>query len=226
MNEIIEWFRQLLDINNIALNWFDYPMSWVELIGTVLNLGCVYLASRARTLNWPVGIIGSVFYIALFYQLRLYSDLGEQIYFVLTGFWGWWLWSWGVKKDEAGEVGYDTPRHNFMSLVAVIVGSLLLARFMGNVHLYLPALFPQPADYPFWDAFTTVMSFVATILMARKRIECWYLWILVDIIGIWLYWTKGVKFISLEYVIFLVLATRGLFDWKGQLESLNKKYGR
>jgi len=58
------------------------------------------------------------------------------------------------------------------------------------------------------------MSFAATLLMAHKKIESWYLWILVDIIGIWLYFAKGVVFISLLYVCFLVLVTKGLLNWK------------
>jgi nicotinamide mononucleotide transporter len=85
---------------------------------------------------------------------------------------------------------------------------------MGNIHRYLPKIFPEPASFPFLDAFTTILSFAATILMAYKRIECWYLWILVDVIGIGLYYTKNVVFVALLYCIFLVLATNGFFNWR------------
>ena len=73
---------------------------------------------------------------------------------------------------------------------------------------------PEPASYPFLDALTTVMSFTATWLMAQKRVECWYYWIAVDLIGIVLYAVKGVRFIALLYVVFLFMAAAGLLGWK------------
>ncbi|HYF61502.1 MAG TPA: nicotinamide riboside transporter PnuC, partial [Herpetosiphonaceae bacterium] len=85
-----------------------------------------------------------------------------------------------------------------------------------NLHIWLPDLFPEPASFAYLDALTTIMSFVATILMARKRIECWVYWIAVDVIGIGLYYAKDVKFIALLYVIFLALAIAGLFAWIGK----------
>jgi nicotinamide mononucleotide transporter len=84
---------------------------------------------------------------------------------------------------------------------------------MSNIHLFFPTIFPVAASFPLLDAFTTVMSFVAQMLMAHKRIENWMIWIVVDVIGIGLYFTKGVIFVSGLYVIFLVLATRGLLVW-------------
>jgi nicotinamide mononucleotide transporter len=77
----------------------------------------------------------------------------------------------------------------------------------------VPAFFPEPASYPYLDAFTTVMSFVAMWLMARKHIESWIYWIFVDVIGIGLYYAKEVKFISLLYVVLLVMASKGLINW-------------
>lgn len=216
--EFINGMWGWLDINNVMFTVWDYPMSYVEFFGTVLNIWCVYLASRAKLLNWPVGIAASLLYVVLFYQIRLYSDMGEQIYFILIGFYGWWMWRrLGGRGAQAPRIGRNGNIDNLVYMVAIAAGTVLLMRFMQNIHLYLPALFSEPASYPFWDAFTTVMSFAATILMARGKVECWYLWILVDVIGVWLYFTKGVRFIALEYVIFLALATRGLFDWRRKL---------
>ena len=84
---------------------------------------------------------------------------------------------------------------------------------MSNIHLYAPQFFSTPASFPYLDAFTTVMSFVAQILMTFRRIENWILWIAVDVIGIGLYYQKEVFLVSLLYVIFLGLATKGLMNW-------------
>ncbi|MDQ5910359.1 MAG: nicotinamide mononucleotide transporter [Pseudomonadota bacterium] len=74
--------------------------------------------------------------------------------------------------------------------------------------------FPEAASYPWLDALTTVMSLVAMWLMARRRIESWVYWIIVDVIGIGLYFVKEVRFVALLYAILLALAIRGLIDWR------------
>lgn len=219
MNGLIEF----LSIDNVFFVLWGYGMSYIEFAGTVLNLLCVYLASRAKVWNWPVGIVGSVLYIILFYQIQLYSDLFEQIYFVITGFYGWWAWSNMKKAGGKYRIGYGSVRENVYWLLLILAGSLALGMFMKNIHIYLPQYFSEPASFPYMDAFTTVMSFAATILMAQKRIECWYMWVLVDIIGIGLYFAKDVRFISFEYVIFLVLATQGLMDWRKRFKQADVK---
>lgn len=216
------------DINTVFFTALGYPMSYLEFFGTIFNVWCVWLAAKNKVLNWPVGIVAVVLFFALFYQIRLYSDMVEQAYFFVTGFWGWWVWTHpkGDDRKEDGEMRVVRSDRNEAVLAAAITGAgtLALGGFMSKIHLILPSIFQAPADYPYWDAFTTVMSFVATILMGRKRVDCWVYWITVDVIGIWLYYVKGVKFISLEYVVFLVMATWGLITWARSLES--SKTGR
>jgi nicotinamide mononucleotide transporter len=218
--------KELFSINTVVFTFLGYPMSYIEFFGTIFNLWCVWLAAKNKISNWPIGIVGIVLYLFLFYQIRLYSDLFEQMYFLVMSFYGWWLWARLDPKQEAGKqeklrIRYNTGIVNAIYVAIIILGTAFLGYFMKNIHLYFPAYFPEPASFPFLDAFTTVMSFAATILMARKKVECWYLWILVDIIGIWLYYVKGVKFIALEYVIFLILATKGMIEWRKEFR--NKK---
>ncbi len=204
-------------IDTIFFTFMGYPMSYLEFFGTILNIWCVWLVSRNKILNWPVGIVAVVLFMVLFYQIQLYSDFIEQIYFLITVFYGWWLWSKhrkGKKQIALNErVVFSSFNGRMIAGASVIVGTILLGLFMRDIHLIFPTVFVEPASFPFLDAFTTVMSFVATILMAHHRIESWILWIAVDVIGIWLYFVKDVKFVSLLYVIFLVLATKGLLNW-------------
>lgn len=190
-------------------------MSYIEFFGTIFNIICVYLVARNNIWNWPIGILGVILYIFLFYQIQLYSDLLEQVYFLITWFYGWYVrYTLGNKNtDTKTAVYHTTSKENIIYLTIIIIGTLLLSLVTSNLHIRFAWIFPEAASFPLLDAFTTILSFAATILMARKKIECWYLWILVDIIGIGLYYTKGVKFISLEYVLFLVLALWGLIQW-------------
>lgn len=202
-------------------------MSYIEFFGTIFNIWCVWLAAKGKVLSWPIGIIGVVCYIFLFYQIQLYSDFLEQIYFLITGFWGWWLWTHPAKTESNAKnelkIRHASHVTNILTIVSVVVGTLVLGALMSNIHVYLPMYFPEPASFPYLDAFTTILSFVATILMAKKWVECWYLWILVDIIGIGLYYTKEVKFIAVEYIIFLALATKGLLDWQRDIKNRSAK---
>jgi nicotinamide mononucleotide transporter len=85
--------------------------------------------------------------------------------------------------------------------------------------MYLPLYFKTEASYPYADSFVMTMSIVATILLAQKKIETWYLWIGVDIVCVFLFYKKGIVFLALEYFVFLGLATYGLLNWKKQLNN-------
>ncbi|KXK07831.1 MAG: Nicotinamide riboside transporter PnuC [Microgenomates bacterium OLB22] len=207
-------------VNTVFFTLLGYPMSYLEFFGTILNLWCVWLVARNSIWNWPIGNIAVILFGILFYQIQLYSDMVEQIYFLITGFYGWWIWSRLTKKDNTSS-HILKPTKNEWAIIAIstLIGTGILGWLMGNIHELIPTIFTVPASFAYLDAFTTVMSFVATILMAHKKLSSWYLWILVDIIGIWLYFTKGVVFISLLYAVFLILATRGLFNWKKLADS-------
>lgn len=216
--------ENILSINAVVFTIMDYPMSYIEFFGTIFNLACVWLVARGKIANWPVGIVGIIFYIALFYQIQLYADLLEQFYFLVMSFYGWWLWSKGNGREGYGgkkglRMAKNDSGENMRYVIISLVATIVLWQMMKNIHLYLPIFFSEPASFPFLDSFTTVLSFAATILMINKKVDSWYYWILVDIIGIGLYFAKDVRFISLEYVIFLAIAIRGLIQWRKEVFS-------
>ena len=207
-------------VNNILFTVIGYEMSYIEFFGTLLNILCVWLVVRNNIWTWPIGIAAVVLFAALFYQIQLYSDFVEQIYFLVTGFYGWWIWIRIRKKTETEEekaatgIKYLANDGRLKTVAVVFGGTVLMGYFMSNIHVYFPIIFPEPAVFPYLDAFTTVLSFTAQILMAHKKTDSWALWIVVDIIGIVLYWVRGVKLVSLLYVLFLALAAKGYFSWR------------
>lgn len=213
----MENILSIFSVNTTFFTVLNYPMSYIEFFGTILNLLSVYLVAKNKIWTWPIGNIAVVLFAILFFQIQLYSDFFEQIYFLITGFYGWWVWATIKKRgDEKNDpsITHNSHRSNVIYAIIIILGTLFMGYVMGHIHEWLPRFFTLPASFAYLDAFTTVMSFAATILMAHKKIECWYLWILVDIIGIGLYFTKGVIFISLLYAVFLILATKGLLNWR------------
>lgn len=210
-------------VETVAFTILGYPMSYIELVGTVLYLWSVWLISQKRMLTWPIGIVSVLLYLSLFYQIRLYSDALEQAYYLAASAYGWWYWSQSNSdEDNSGSFRYS-PRQQQILAIGITLGiSLALGGLMGQIHLWLPTLFPEPASFPYLDALTTVMSFTAMALMAQKRIESWLYWIVVDVIGIGLYFVKDVRFIALLYGVLLGIAIRGWWHWrKGSLALLS-----
>jgi nicotinamide mononucleotide transporter len=202
------------DVTTIALTVLGYPLSYLELVGTLLYLWSVWLIARQNILTWPVGIVSVLLYLALFYQIRLYSDALEQVYYLVASVYGWWLWSSRGRQVEQAFAPYlSAPRTLGLVLLLTVVLAAALGGLMSRIHELLPALFPQPAAFPYLDVLTTIMSFSAMWLMAQKRLESWAYWIVVDVIGIGLYYVQEVRFIALLYVILLGLAVGGLMSW-------------
>jgi nicotinamide mononucleotide transporter len=211
---MIALIQRWLSIENIAFTVIGYPMSYVELFGTILTLWSVWLIAKRRVLTWPVGIVSSVLFLVLFYQIKLYSDTIEQIYYIITNIYGWWAWD-KSPKDNGQVIGVRySDRHRVTQWIALtLIVSAIVGFLMSRIHLLLPAQFPEPAALPYLDALTTIMSFTATWLMIQKKVECWIYWIIVDVIGIGLYFAKDVKFVALLYVVLLVLAINGFRLW-------------
>lgn len=211
---MVEQIQIFFSIDNIAFTIIGYPMSYIEFIGTVLYLWSVWLISKRQVLTWPVGIIGVLLYMGLFYQIKLYSDAIEQVYYLGASVYGWWKWNKSLKDNgKITDVHYSNPMGMILWIVLTSVVSASAGFLMSRIHILLPVFFPAAASFPYLDALTTIMSFAAMWLMVQKKTESWIYWIVVDVIGIWLYFVKDVKFISLLYVILLILAINGLRMW-------------
>lgn len=212
-----------LSVENIAFIILGYPMSYIELIGTILYLWSVWLISKKQILTWPVGIASVLLYMVLFYQIRLYSDTLEQIYYLCASAYGWWFWNKSAKNDERiTGFRYNPLRWLIFWIIITIFISIFTGNLMSRIHLLFPVIFPQAASFPYVDALTTIMSFTAMWLMVQKNIESWFYWIIVDLISVWLYFVKDVKFISLLYIVLLVMAINGLKLWSDVWKQNNR----
>ena len=205
---------EILSVNTILFTLWGYPMSYIEAVGTILYLWSVWLIAKRNIITWPVGIVSVVLYALLFYQIQLYSDAIEQIYYIGASIYGWWHWSKAPREHGiVAGVGFSGKRPILFYIALALILSAATGAIMSRIHLLVPVIFPEPASFPYLDALTTIMSFTAMWLMARQRTESWIYWIIVDVIGIGLYYSKNVKFVALLYVVLLVLASKGLAEW-------------
>lgn len=177
----------------------------IEVIAAACGLICVALIVRRSIWNYPFGIVMVILYAWIFYEVRLYSDALLQGYFLIVQAFGvyWWL----NGRDEDGRV---SPVHLPASAAIIWAAS---AAFASAILGYVMASRTN-ADLPYWDAVTTVLSMAAQFLMARRYLQSWLVWIVVDVLAIGIYWTKGLTPTAALYGIFLILAIAGYLNWR------------
>lgn len=215
--------KELFDINTEFFNVLGYSMSYIEFFGVMTGLVAIWLSAKANIMSWPVGIINVSLSFILYYQVQLYPDMFLQAFFFVTNIMGWWRWSHpkpeeADRKDEL-KVSYMRKSQLVFTIITTIVGTYLLGNFASRLHDWFPIVFSEPSAYPFIDSFIMVMSIITTFYMIQKKIECWVIWIMVDLVATYLYYIKGIKFYSLEYLLFTGIAAFGLLNWIREYKS-------
>jgi nicotinamide mononucleotide transporter len=206
----------IFSINTTLFELMGYKMSLLELVATLSGLGATWYAARENIITWPFALINAVLFFLLFYQVNLYSAMVLQVFFFGNAVYGWKNW----RRDAAGEkkpVTLLTHKSRVWWLVVIFAGMIILGAVMSRIHLWLPDYFPQKAQFIYTDAMIAVMSIAASILLARLKFENWILWILIDLLSIAMYAMRGVMLVSLQYLIFLFMASYGLMNWKKKL---------
>jgi len=210
-------------IESIFFEIWGYSMSYLEFFGTVAGGIAVWLAARANIWSWPIGLINVTLFFFLFFQVQLYPDMFLQVFFFITNIMGWWRWAHPRPEEEDKK---HELRISFMPIKQLmlfsfigVLGTLLMGAFASRLHELFPIVFNQPSAFPYLDSFVTVMSIVATYLMIQKKVECWVIWIVVDVVATGLYFAKGIKFVGIEYLLFCFLAAFGLWKWMKEYKS-------
>ncbi|MDI7219442.1 nicotinamide riboside transporter PnuC [Leptospira santarosai] len=202
----------ILDNSNIFFSFLGYDLSYIEFIGTMLYFTSVILIARKNILTWPIGIVSVILYALLFYQVQLYADLFEQLYYLIVCIYGWLFWN-KTKKESNQDIKFSSFSTLIVEIVVIAIISSTLYLLVFNLHLWFSSVFMRPASYPVLDSTTTSISFVAMYLLTIKRVEGWIYWIIVDVIGIFLYWQKDLEFISIQYCLLMVIAGYGFIVW-------------
>jgi nicotinamide mononucleotide transporter len=215
------------DIHNIFFRILGYDMSYLEFFGVVFGLVAVWLSARANIWSWPIGIVNVTLAFFLYYQIQLYPDMFLQVFFFVTNVLGWIRWANPKpgEEDRRNELKVTYMKRSALLLVCAggLAGTVVLGSLASRLHEWFPSVFPLPSSYPYADSFIMMMSIATTFLMIQKKVECWIIWIVIDVVATYLYFIKGVKFLSFEYLVFTILATFGLVNWIREV-NLNKAY--
>jgi nicotinamide mononucleotide transporter len=206
-----------LSLEDTFFTIWNYPVSYLEFSGLVTGLVAVWLAALGNVWNWPLGIIYVILMMILFYQVQLYPDMMLHIYFLITNIVGWWRWK-HPRMDEADakeelRISWLDGRALAVVTILIVAGTVALGVFASNLHHLLPWIFTRPSAAPYLDSFVTVTSVVAAYYMIEKKVEAWIMYLLVDVVGVHLYFTRDIKVTSLLYFIYCVLACFALVNW-------------
>lgn len=180
-------------------------MSWTEAIATLFGLLCVGLYVRRSVWSWPTGLVQVTLYVWVFWEARLYSDVLLHLVYIGLSLYGWWRW---VAR------GPDGGRLRVSRLTPAAFGGWLLVAAAGTAALGGAMARWTDAALPFWDAAIAALSLVAQLLIARKVLESWLLWIAVDVLGIGVYGAKALYLTCGLYAVFLGMAVTGWFAWR------------
>lgn len=201
--------------------------NYIEITGAALGILFLIFEIRQNALLWPLGILTSAFYIAIFFNAKFYADMGLQVYYVLISIYGWYYWLKGSKAKQSDRQREEQSEHekNRSEALAVtrIRPKLALTLLLLTMPLFMLIAYIlinfTDSPVPYWDAFTTALSITASWMLARKILEQWFVWILVNAVSLGLYMYKGLYPTVVLFVFYTVLSIVGYYEWKKDIDK-------
>lgn len=185
------------------------PVSVLELVAVVSGLLSVWWAQRMHIANWPAGMVSVGCLAFVFFDAKLYADATLQLALLGLCAYGWWRWATaGKRSGDELEVTHASPREIGVALPACAAATWAVATGLMRWT-------DSPAPWP--DAAILVFSLLAIAAQAHRRIECWLLWIGVDLVAMPLYWSRGLPLTMALYGVFLLLCIGGWMKWKERM---------
>lgn len=182
--------------NNIAL--------LLEIVAVIFGVLYTVLMAQNKISCWIFGIIGSLLSVYLFIEYaKLYAEAVLYVFYVFAGIYGWIMWK---KQKEVTEVYQHKLKTHFKIIGVGVV--LSIALYYGLSYFF------KAAEKPFIDSFTTIFSFIATYLMAKKWIENWFYWAIIDAVSVYLYFTRGLDVYAMLMLIYTGLVVYGYWKWE------------
>lgn len=214
---------------HIPLGQGGYDLSWIEAMGTIAGLLCIWLASLEKIANYAFGLINVTLFAVIFFQIQLYASLLLQLFFFVANIYGWYAWSRQTSDHQQALKIRWLPLPKLLGWgAAIVVAIALMTRYIDPVfalltqtavslmqvlglNVAMPQL--QPDAFPFWDSCMMVLSIAAMVLMTRKYVENWLLWVIINVISVMIFARQGVYAMALEYALLTFIALNGSWLW-------------
>jgi nicotinamide mononucleotide transporter len=205
----------------MAVNeWFEFNLV-IEVVAVIFGLLSVWFAKKANILVYPTGIISVLIYVYICLEAQLYADMGINAFYFVMSVYGWVMWTRKTDENNQRPITFSGKKDYLISVamfvVSVLVILYLLKRFKADDLDYWSTM------VPYIDTFTTSIFIVGMWQMALKKVENWVFWIIGDLISVPLYFYKGLYFTSIQFLVFLIIAVLGYFEWRKKAQ-LNPRF--
>ena len=188
---------------------------WLDILTTILGLIYIWLEYRANILLWVVGIIMPALDVVLFWQHGLYGDAGMACYYTVATLYGLCFWKFKKTREKREPLPIiHMPRSKYLPVTVFF--------FVAWGAIYYILITWTDSTVPLLDSFTNALSFIGLWALARKFIEQWLFWIVVDAVCCMLYVQKGIPFKACLYGLYVVIAVAGYYKWKTMLKVKTK----
>ena len=199
------------------ISQYFFHIAFLEALGLIFGLLAVLFLIKENIWTWPAGILYVLVSFVIFIKERLYGDFALHVFFLVLNLYGWYYWIYGKKRDEKEvSVTLCSLRLSLTAFLISMAGILLFGFFLDHIHLLFTHL--PPSSLPYWDAATSVLSITGMWLTARKKLENWYYWFVVDVMATGIYCYKGIYFYSTLYLIYVGMAVAGYLAWRKSMK--------
>jgi len=202
-------------MTDIINSIFEYAKNipFAELMGLVFGLLCVYFLIKESVLTFAFGIAYVIISFFIFWEIQLYGDFILHIFFLVLNIYGWYYWVNGSQKEDNAVHISRTPLKPSVVLAIITLGGVFIfGFFLENINYFFVDI--SPSSLPYWDATTSILSVTGMWLTAKKKIDNWYYWLIVDVLATFIYLYKGIYFYAFLYLIYIGMAIAGYLAWK------------
>jgi nicotinamide mononucleotide transporter len=178
--------------------------SLLELTAVVFAIAYLILAVRENILCWVAAGISTVIFLAIFWDVKLYMESGLQVYYLAMAVFGWHQWRQVGNGSTSLQVSMWSMRKHLVALALIAMLTLISGYLLNS---------GTDAKLPYLDSFTTWASVVTTVMVARKVLENWVYWLVIDSVSIYLYIDRELYFTAILFAVYIVIIFFGWFSW-------------
>ena len=185
---------------------FDFlQANWFEIVAAILAIAYLILAMLQDIRCWVAWIISSLMYFFVMYSANLYMEALLQIFYIFIGLYGLYQWRFKADKKDALKITTWSVKNHLM-----VIGALV---FLTSLSGYVLKIYTAAAS-PFIDAFTTWGAIAASYLVAKKILENWFYWFVIDFVSVFLFISRELYPTALLFLVYLVLVVIGYSAWR------------
>lgn len=192
---------------------------FVEILGVIIGFIYLWLEYKASIYLWLTSIIMPAIYLFVYFDAGLYADVAINIYYLIIGVYGWMSWRYGISRKNGTEkydlkISHTSRRQWLRLLIAYIVIHFAISFTLINF---------TDTDVPWFNGLTSALSIIGMWMLAKKLIEQWFVWFVVDILSAVLYFYKGLEPTAILYSVYAIVAILGYKKWN---KLLQKQYAK